>query len=352
MFFWFVCWFGCLLTNKSSVVSIYTKSILFLLFSLMGFPSSQYTQEFPMPCVLHKHLPFVSKMQYTDSISQQKLKRKVHGDRSSTAENLADPTPVRSRSGVCHQASWTLTLLPQQPPAFAAGAGAAAPEWRSKNSRFSFQTSPSSYTSFFQMGTDALSSSITYRHASMASARCVADAATNTLASPAGTGPRRCATASRRSACRDRASRRMPARRRRAIAAYASYRSSTTRRPAKWSRVVPSNVAMAPADRSRTWSTYRTMSSRPDTSSTISIRSSSASSSFAAAAAVASSAGGRSPAAMGKQGFLDSLTWQSTDRSCPGRGREQIRFRQWGLGGRGGTAAAMTSLPSRCLRVQ
>uniref|UniRef100_A0A0A9GV21 Uncharacterized protein n=1 Tax=Arundo donax TaxID=35708 RepID=A0A0A9GV21_ARUDO len=59
------------------------------------------------------------------------------------------------------------------------------------------------------------------------------------------------------------------------MAAYASYRSSTTRRPAKWSRVVPSNVAMAPAERSRTWSTYRAMSSRPDPSSRISMRSSS-----------------------------------------------------------------------------
>ncbi|URE33601.1 RanBP2-type zinc finger protein, partial [Musa troglodytarum] len=59
-------------------------------------------------------------------------------------------------------ASSTLTLLPQQQAAFfRSGTGPTAASLLSKNSRFSFHTSPFSYTSFFHIGTDAFTSSMT-----------------------------------------------------------------------------------------------------------------------------------------------------------------------------------------------
>ncbi|KAJ6755044.1 hypothetical protein OIU79_027627 [Salix purpurea] len=69
----------------------------------------------------------------------------------------------------------------------------------------------------------------------------------NTLVSPTGTAPRRCATAMEWISQDDLADEQMDLIWRIAIGTYASYLSSTTVLPSKVSRVVPENVAMAPA---------------------------------------------------------------------------------------------------------
>ncbi|CAI0413989.1 unnamed protein product [Linum tenue] len=93
----------------------------------------------------------------------------------------------------------------------------------------------------------------------------------NTLVSPTGTAPRRCATAMAWIFQVALAEEQMDWIWRTAIGTYASYRSSTTVLPSKVSRVVPENVVIAPACGALTKLVYLAMST--DTfSSRISMR--------------------------------------------------------------------------------